>query len=97
MITNYTTRDGKDQNVVTLPILSTRTLVRFVYESITSGLTWNKCNVQFVKTGSMKTVFSVDMYIYYLLETEDVRFNLIRFSKKPENSVGWNFSCLSFL
>ena len=97
MITNHTTRNGMDQNVVTLTILSTRTLVHFVYESITSGLTWNECNVQFVKAGWMKTAFSVDMYIHCLFETEDVRFNLIKFSEKTANSVGWNFSCLSFL
>ena len=71
--------------------------MRFVYESITSGLTWNECNVQFVKAGSMKTAFSVDMHIYCLFETEDVGFNLIKFSEKTANSVGWNFSCLSFL
>ena len=67
MITNHTTRNGMDQNVVTLTILSTRTLVHFVYESITSGLTWNECNVQFVKTGSMKTVFLlIYIFIVYL-------------------------------
>ena len=67
MITNHTTRHGEDQNVVTLPILSTRTLMRFVYESITSGLTWNECNVQFVKTGSMKTDFLlIYIFIVYL-------------------------------
>ena len=60
-------RNGMDQNVVTLTILSTKTLLRFVYESITSVLTWNGCNVQFVKTSSTKTVFSVDIYIYCLV------------------------------
>ena len=79
MMTNHTTRNGMDQTVVTLTILLTRILVRFVYESITSGLTWNECNVQFVKAVSIKTVFSVDMYIYCLLETEDIRFNLMKF------------------
>ena len=40
MIKNHTTRKGMDQNMATLTILSTRTLVRFVYKSIASVLTW---------------------------------------------------------
>ena len=80
MVKNHTTRNGMDQNVVTLTILSTRTLVGFPYESITSVLTWNGYNVQFVKAGSTKSVFSVDMYIDCLVEVQNFRFNLVNFS-----------------
>ena len=52
----------------------------FSLRNITSVLTWNGYNVQFVKAGSTKSVFSVDMYIDCLVEVQNFRFNLVNFS-----------------
>ena len=38
------------------------------------------CNIQFVSAGFTKTVFSIDMYIYCLVEVQNFRFNLMNVS-----------------
>ena len=54
------------------------------------------CNAQFHETDSTKTVFSVDMCIYSLVEVQNFRINLVNVSSIT-NSVGRNFSFEFFL